>query len=302
MRSRNRLMFLSMLLMAVLFFAPANRLMADEHKGSDGNAVLTMTLKSSGEEEAVASGAEVTLYLVAEDKNGTHGMEFVLTDDYKASGLDIDGRITQEMIDDLASYTVDKGIAGLVTKTTDENGVVTFDGLPNGIYLVMADKLPQGFTSFEPFMYVLPYYDTESGDWFYDGVAEPKMTYQPPIDVSVRKVWNDDGKDRPSSVTVSLGNEDGEFDKVKLSDDNEWKYTWTGLDANKKWEIKEINVPAEYKDTYSVDGYDFTVTNTKSLIQTGQNNRPIPVMIFAGAFLVSAGIIVKVSGKRKNEQ
>ena len=302
MVSRNKIVFLSMLLMAVLFFMPARLIMAAEPAGSDGSATLTMTLRSSGEDGTVASGAEVTLYLVAEDKNGTHGMEFKLTDDYKDSGLDIEGKITQEMIDDLAGYTVDKGIEGLVTKISDENGVVYFDGLPNGIYLVMAKGLPQGFTSFVPFMYVLPYYNTVSCEWIYDGYAEPKLTYQPPVDVSVRKVWNDDGKDRPSSVKVRLDNEDGEYDTVTLSDDNDWKYTWTGLDANKKWEIKEVNVPAEYKDTYSSDGFDFTVTNTKKLIQTGQTNWPVPVMVFTGAFLVCAGLIVKVTGKRKNEE
>jgi len=264
-------------------------------------ASLSMTLKSSDEEERIAQGAEVTVYLVAEGVYGTDRIDFVLTGDYVTSGIDIDEKITQSMIDDLAQFTSDNNITGQ-TAVSDPNGTVKFEGLKSGLYLVMGTKLPQGFTSFVPFLYYLPYYSADIGDWVYDGAAEPKIEYLEPVEVSVKKVWNDDGKNRPSYVTVALENEDGRFDTVRLDASNNWSNTWTGLDATKKWNIVEVDVPSEYKDTYSSEGLNFTVTNTRKLIQTGQTNWPVPVLVFTGSFLVCAGVIIRITGKRSDEE
>ena len=301
MANRNKLLMVMVLLMAVLFFMPSRLLLAAGSLDPDKDSSLTMTLKASDEDETIAVGAEVTIYMVAEGKYVSGGIKFELTDDYKSSGLDVEGKITQSMIDDLADYTVENDIAGTVSAKSDDKGVVTFDGLKSGLYLIMATDLPEGFTSFVPFLYFLPYFSTDLDSWVYDGEAEPKIDYLEPVDVKVKKVWNDDGNDRPSYVSIRLSNEDGDYDTVKLNDDNDWKYTWKGLDASKDWEVTEITVPDGYKATYSSDGFSFTVTNTRKLIQTGQTNWPVPVLIFAGAFLVSAGIIVRVTGRKKHE-
>ena len=301
MANRNKLLMVMVLLMAVLFFMPSRLLLAAGSLDPDKDSSLTMTLKASDEDETIAVGAEVTIYMVAEGKYVSGGIKFELTDDFKSSGLDVEGKITQSMIDDLADYTVENDIAGTVSAKSDDKGVVTFGGLKSGLYLIMAADLPEGFTSFVPFLYFLPYFSTDLDSWVYDGEAEPKIDYLEPVDVKVKKVWNDDGNDRPSYVSIRLSNEDGDYDTVKLNDDNDWKYTWKGLDASKDWEVTEITVPDGYKATYSSDGFRFTVTNTRKLIQTGQTNWPVPVLIFAGAFLVSAGIIVRVTGRKKHE-
>lgn len=301
MANRNKLLMVMVLLMAVLFFMPSRLLLAAGSLDPDKDASLTMTLKASDEDGTLAVGAEVTIYMVAEGKYGSGGIKFELTDDYKSSKIDIEGKVTQSMIDDLADYTVENDIAGTASVKSDDKGVVTFEGLKSGLYLVMATDLPEGFTSFVPFLYYLPYFSTDLDTWVYDGVAEPKIDYLEPVDVKVKKVWNDDGNDRPSYVSIRLSNEDGDYDTVKLNDGNDWKYTWKNLDASKDWEVTEVTVPDGYKATYSSDGFDFTVTNTRKLIQTGQTNWPVPVLIFAGAFLISAGIIVRVTGRKKHE-
>lgn len=303
MANRSKLLTAMVLLMAVLIFMPARVLTAaGGGLDPDRDASLTMTLKASDEDGTLAVGAEVTVYMVAEGKyTAGGGIKFELTDDYKSSGIDLDGKITQSMIDDLADLTAENNISGTASVKSDENGVVTFDGLVSGLYLVVATDLPEGFTSFVPFLYYLPYFSTDTDSWVYDGEAEPKLDYLEPVDVNVKKVWNDDGNDRPSYVSIRLSNEDGDYDTVKLSDDNDWKYTWTGLDASKDWTVTEVTVPDGYKATYSSDGTSFTVTNTRKLIQTGQTNWPVPVMVFAGAFLMSAGIIVRVAGRKKHE-
>ena len=299
MRRNSKLLAITMLIAAVLFFMPVFKAFAYELPDVDKPSSLSMTLKSSDDDSKVAAGAEITCYLVAKMKVAG-GVSYEFTDPYKACGLDIENKITQSMIDDLLDYTIDNNVTG-ITAVSDSNGDVVFDGLVNGLYLIAATSLPEGFTSFVPFMYYLPYYAEDGSGWVYDGVAEPKISYYPPTDVTVKKVWNDDGTGRPDSVKINLKNEDGVYDTVTLDENNEWKYEWTGLDATKKWAVEEVSVPDGYKVTYSADGFDFTVTNTAKLIQTGQINWPVPVMVFAGAFLVCAGILIKLPKKNNNE-
>ena len=225
----------------------------------------------------------------------------MLDDDFAETRLDLDDNITQSMVDDLVKYAGNNNIIGISERSGEDGGVV-FDGLTAGVYLITAKSLPEGFTSFVPFLYFLPHYDYDSLVWIYDGVAEPKIEYLPPVDVSVKKIWNDNGLNRPDYVSVRLINEDGIYDTVRLSGQNSWKHTWEKLDASKKWSVEETDIPKNYTATYSSEGYEFTVTNTEKLIQTGQIDWPVPVLLFSGSFLVSAGIVIRLTGRKADEK
>lgn len=128
---------------------------------------------------------------------------------------------------------------------------------------------------------------------------DPDPSY--PLDVVVRKVWSsDDGKDRPDSVTVTLYNGDTAYDTVRLGAWNNWSYSWKDLNAYGNWQVIETNIPKGYVPSYSVSGNVVTITNTRSLIQTGQLNWPIWVLGGAGLVLVSLGGAMLVKKKREN--
>ena len=127
---------------------------------------------------------------------------------------------------------------------------------------------------------------------------DPDPSY--PLDV-VRKVWSsDDMKDRPDSVTVTLYNGDVPYETVRLGAWNNWTYTWKDLSAYGNWQVIESNIPKGYVPSYSVSGNVVTITNTRSLIQTGQLNWPIWVLGGAGLVLVSLGGAMLVKKKREN--
>lgn len=130
----------------------------------------------------------------------------------------------------------------------------------------------------------------------------PKPDPDPdPLDVVARKVWSsDDMKDRPDSVTVTLYNGDVPYETVRLGAWNNWTYTWKDLSANGNWQVIESNIPKGYVPSYSVSGNVVTITNTRSLIQTGQLNWPIWVLGGAGLVLVSLGGAILVKKKREN--
>ena len=128
---------------------------------------------------------------------------------------------------------------------------------------------------------------------------EPEPSY--PLDLTVRKVWSSDAlKNRPSSVTVTLYNGDVPYETVRLGSWNNWTYTWKDPNAYGNWQVIETNIPKGYVPSYSVSGNIVTVTNTRSLIQTGQLNWPIWVLGGAGLALVALGGAMLVKKKKQN--
>ena len=128
---------------------------------------------------------------------------------------------------------------------------------------------------------------------------DPDPSY--PLDVVVRTVWSsDDMKNRPDSVTVTLYNGDVPYETVRLGAWNNWTYTWKDLSTYGNWQVIESNIPKRYVPSYSVSGNVVTITNTRSLIQTGQLNWPIWVLGGAGLVLVSLGGAMLVKKKREN--
>ena len=128
---------------------------------------------------------------------------------------------------------------------------------------------------------------------------EPEPSY--PLDLTVRKVWSSDAlKNRPSSVTVTLYNGDVPYETVRLGSWNNWTYTGKDPNAYGNWQVIETNIPKGYVPSYSVSGNIVTITNTRSLIQTGQLNWPIWVLGGAGLALVALGGAMLVKKKKEN--
>lgn len=126
-------------------------------------------------------------------------------------------------------------------------------------------------------------------------------TYIDPLELTVVKKWVDQASSRPASVKIDLL-KDGEVVEgmtLTLSRRNGWQGTWEGLDPREDWSVKETKVPAGYTASYKYEKGIWYVTNTGSLLQTGQMNWPIPVLVMSGAVLVLLGLWM--SRKRKEE-
>ena len=121
-----------------------------------------------------------------------------------------------------------------------------------------------------------------------------------PVDLTVIKKWDDTEKSsRPASVKVTLYNGSTAVETVTLSDSNNWTYTWRDLDGNGAWQVQESNIPAGYTPSYAVSDGVVTITNTASLIQTGQLDWPIPVLGGLGILLLALGCVMTLR-KRKS--
>ena len=65
------------------------------------------------------------------------------------------------------------------------------------------------------------------------------------------------------------------------------------------WSVLETGIPKGYTPSYRTKGDVVTITNTATLIQTGQMNWPIPVLGSLGALMILCGIVM-MRRKRKN--
>ena len=126
------------------------------------------------------------------------------------------------------------------------------------------------------------------------------MDYEPvipadPVELTVQKVWSDDNDKRdirPDSVTVTLYNGGTAIEKVTLGEWNNWTYSWTDLDGNGNWSVLETGIPKGYTPSYRTSGDVVTITNTATLIQTGQMNWPILVLGSLGVLMIFCGVLV----------
>jgi len=133
----------------------------------------------------------------------------------------------------------------------------------------------------------------------YEPIPEPE-----PKNLTVKKVWSDEenkGGFRPDSVSVTLYNGEKAVEKVVLGDWNNWTYTWKELDGNGDWSVLETGIPKGYTPSYRASGEVVTITNTATLIQTGQLFWPIVVLGSLGVLMISFGVIMIIRKKRENE-
>ena len=177
----------------------------------------------------------------------------------------------------------------------------TWDRLSkNAVWTVEEVDIPDGYeVSYEKSGNVITITNTQTK--IPDKPVDP-VTPDEPLTLTVNKVWSGDEdqlKNRPDSVGVTLYNGKDAVETVWLGDWNNWSYTWKDLDSSGDWGVLEVT-PKGYTPSYSVNGRVITITNTANLIQTGQLNWPVAVLGGIGIVLIVCGCAV-IFRKRKNE-
>ena len=173
-----------------------------------------------------------------------------------------------------------------------ENGwAYTFDRLAEGYtWTVEEADVPEGYeVSYDTVGTTTTITNTKKEE----PAPEPDPEPEEPVEITACKRWSgDSSKERPDSVTVTLYDGKTAYETVRLSDQNDWSYTWEDLDADGNWQVVESNIPKGYVPSYKVKGDVVTITNTRTLIQTGQLNWPIWVLGGAGILLVVLGVVI----------
>ncbi len=265
---------------------------------SKGSIEITLNEKTDNEK---IEGAEILLYKVADAKSENHNLMFEYIDELKSCNASLNDLETKSKSEEIEKC-INENIKSL-KQITDINGTVKYNDLDLGLYLVKQNNIVEGFSKIDSFLVMIP--KIVNNKWIYDIKSTPKTDIIRVIDINVKKVWNtstsntNDSIKLPRSIEVELLLNDKVIDTVKLSKDNNWSYTWEDLAKSEEYTIKEINVPKGYTPSYQKDNNTFIVTNTSTLVQTGQMLWIVMLLIITGITFIIISIIYD---RKTNEQ
>lgn len=242
-------------------------------------------------ENTKVQGAEITIYKVANAIDKDNNLSFVYDENLNDCKSEIEeGNITNEVL----QCIIDSKVSNY-NGVTDEDGSVSFTDLDLGLYIVAQTNQVEGYSKIENFSVILP--KIIDNMWNYDIVATPKVDIIRLFDLSVEKVWNVSGNNKISSkVTIELLKGTEIIDTVILNKENNWTYTWKQIEKSDKYSVREIEVPAGFTVSYRSEGNKFIVTNTNSLVQTGQKRWVISLLAGIGILFIGLGLVFE---KRK---
>ncbi len=263
----------------------------------DGNKMCSVSVTlTGGDSNSPMVGAELSLYYVATVGTDAEGdLVYALTEDFATSSIALDDPVLAAALD---LYVSERNIDA-VKLVADENGKVSAGALKPGLYFIKQTRAVEGFALCTPFTVTLPM--NNGGEYVYDVDASPKTDVEKLTSITIKKVWNTDSFTKGAdSVTVQLLRDGVVLKTAVLNDANNWKVIFNDMPESDAYSVAEVNVPEGFTATYSSSGYEFTVTNTSSLIQTGQLIWPIPVLAAVGIVLITAGVIT-LSKKRMRD-
>lgn len=183
------------------------------------------------------------------------------------------------------------------TMTTDAAGTAVCRDLPLGLYFVKQTGTVEGFSPCTSFLVTVPGEDADG--YVYEVNATPKTEVEKTVSVTLKKVWNiADSAEKADSVTLQLWRGEDVVKTAVLSEENNWQITYDDLPQSDAYRVKEVNIPKGFTASYQQKGYVFTVTNSSTLIQTGQLLWPIPALAVSGLLLLTVGVLL-LRKKRK---
>lgn len=301
MRKQNTLL-ICLVALCMVMFCPLSVQAATPF---DPTAEASLTLHYQKEEQ-VFSNLSISIYRVAEAfPDGT----FELIEPFSSCPINIHDITVQELWKNTAvtlnSYIVADGLAPYREESTNESGIVTFEQLETGLYLVseVVAENNSGTYVFNQFMVYLPTLE-QDGSFDYDVEAKPKgVEYVPKTEYRVTKLWQDTEKQtsRPEEITVDIF-KDGELWETQiLGASNNWSYVWYVSDEEQSsWAVVERSVLEEYNVTVQKTGGTFLIINTHKSIQeipdspqTGDTSNItlyIMLMCISGIILIVLGV------------
>lgn len=322
-KTRTYRFFAGLLCLLILVFAMPQKAFAAGLINPQKSVSLTIRYRH---ENPPVPGVTFRIYRVADVSPSA---EFTLSGafkDYPVSLENTDSAALKALAATLAGYTARDGITPDDSGITNESGRCRFPAnqtnMTTGLYLVIGERHTEGEYTYTPEPLILclpsqiPKPESFETDLEYHVIIEPKYdnVYHPPggekqfIDLKALKVWEGAGNEahRPETITVQLLRDGSIFDTEILNADNNWRHTWTSLDADFLWQVVEQQVPDGYTVSVGREGITSVITNTfhpdqpekpvnppdkkpPKLPQTGMLWWPVPVLSGVGIVVFMIG-------------
>lgn len=187
---------------------------------------------------------------------------------------------------------------------TDESGTAVFDAPQPGLYLLSGQSVcvnRQIYTP-SPMLLVCPG----------QSEAEPELTRSPELaDYSVQIVWDDEKvpEQRPESLPVQLMCDGKAYGRpIRLSKEQDWQYTWSGLPTAHYWALAEQSVPGYLDAEVQKQGTAFRVTYAAVQTESQPEAEKAPengncgwLAIPALMLLAAAGLFLRKTRKKSKK-
>ena len=256
---------------------------------------ISVTLIEQEQNEPIV-GAELSVYYIATVMlDADRNLIYDYNEDFKKLDTAIDDTSLATKLDAFVSqHSVPS-----TKMTTNADGTALYNELPLGLYFVKQTGAVEGFAPCTPFLVTVP--NEKNGEYVYEVNASPKTEVARLTAITIKKVWNTDESTKATeSVTVQLLKNGNVVKTATLNAQNKWQITYNDMPESDAYSIKEVDVPKGFTATVKRNGYVFTVTNTSTLIQTGQLMWPIPVLAVSGILLIAAGIVLLQKKRKTN--
>lgn len=282
-------------LIFVILFGMVNTVLAEENNyivdfTRKGNISITLESKDNNE---YIEGAEISLYHIALAKEENYNLKLEYVSELSECSVSL-SNLEDEKLSNEISKCITMEMPSL-KQNTNKNGNVKFENLDLGLYLVMQTNIVDGYSKVDSFLVMIP--KNIDNEYIYDIEATPKTEIYQVVDLVVEKVWNTTDNNIVDSIEVGLYKGTELLDKVILSKDNGWIYTWERIEKRDDYSVKEIDVPAGFTDTYRQIDNKFIITNTKTLVQTGLRLWLVELLLVSGIMLIVMGIVLEKRNK-----
>lgn len=256
---------------------------------------ISVTLIEQKQNEPIV-GAELSVYYVATAiLNADGNLIYDYTRNFEQFDTAIDDTSLAAKLDEfVAQHSVPS-----TKMITNAEGTALCNQLPLGLYFVKQTGEVEGFAPCTPFLVTVP--NEKNGEYVYEVNASPKTEVARLTSITIKKVWNTDQlPEAADSVTVQLLKNGIVVKTAILNEQNNWQVTYTDMLESDAYSVKEVNVPKGFTATYKQNDYVFTVTNTSTLIQTGQLMWPIPALAISGMLLIASGVVLLQKKRETN--
>lgn len=234
---------------------------------SADSAVNSLTLICKTE-EVTLTGMHWDLYRVGLRK----GDNFVLEGDfakYPVSLEDMSSSAITEAAETLENYAVLDKIPALAQGEIGKDGMLRFDDLDSGLYMVCGKNIQVGSTMYIPSAILVEIMKSEDGKNV-DLEAYPKLSTKvlsgESSKYAVKKIWENDEnalEKRATSISVEIYGDEKLYETVTLDESNNWTYVWVA-ESDIDWRVKEVKVPENYTVVYCSNEKQFAIVNTYS--------------------------------------
>jgi len=246
---------------------------------------VTLDVHYRGDSGIPVSNAEFRLYKVGEiDRFGKVKPTGIFAE-YPVSYEPEDTLEWKRLAGTLAVYIEKDGVSPVDQGMTNGKGMISFPNnaleMTTGLYLLTGREHVQKHLVYTPeaTLICLPSRD-ENDNWNYNVTINPKYEFVlERTEIQVIKRWNDNDNKlgmRPKEIEIQLLKDGKVYDTVILNKANNWRHTWTKLEASSKWAVLEADVMNGYIVDIEKDDQTFLLTNTFNSSGSGPENELVP--------------------------